>query len=90
MAYDANGAAVNMQQGVAHFAGTMDDVKQVFAQGILQHQEISTPAKGEYFLRIVVHDLHRDRYGAVEVGTADVRNVVPLVPRAAAPAAAAK
>jgi hypothetical protein len=79
-AYSADGELVNMQMSALHFVGTLDDVKALFAQGILRHDEISTPAKGEYFLRIAVHDLHRDRYGAVEVATSEVRNVVPLPP----------
>jgi VWFA-related protein len=79
-AYSADGMLVNMQMSSMHFVGTLDDVKALFAQGILRHDEISTPAKGEYFLRIAVHDLHRDRYGAVEVATSEVRNVVPLPP----------
>ncbi len=46
-------------------------------QGIQYPQEISAPAKGEYFLRIVVHDLTHDRLGAVEVATSEVKNLPP-------------
>jgi hypothetical protein len=79
---------VNLQQSTVHFAGTMDDVKKLFAEGFVRHEEISTPAKGAYFLRIGVHDLHRDHFGVVEVATSEVQNVKPYAPDAAAPTAA--
>ncbi len=45
------------------------------AKGIQYRQEISAPAKAEYFLRVVVHDLTHDRLGAVEVATSEVKNL---------------
>jgi hypothetical protein len=42
------------------------------------HQNIDTPAKSEYFLRIGVRDIGSDRVGAVEVPLA-------AIPPAAAP-----
>jgi VWFA-related protein len=86
-AYNADGAVMNTQHNSAHFVGTLEDVKALFTQGIVEHAEISTAAKGEFFLRIAVHDLHRDRYGAVEVATSEVRNVVPTLPPATGAAA---
>ncbi len=86
LTYSPDGEVVNAMQSQVHFAGNMDQVKQMLTQGILRHEEISVPARGEYFLRIAVHDLHRDRYGAVEVATSEVRNVVPVTLPAAAPA----
>jgi hypothetical protein len=35
--------------------------------GIHLKQEISVPAKGEYFFRIGIHDLNSDHVGAVEL-----------------------
>jgi VWFA-related protein len=40
--------------------------------GLEFHQSIDAPAKGEYFLRIGVHDLSSDRVGAVEVPLAAI------------------
>ena len=68
--------------------GTLDDIKQTVQQGILLHEEVSVPAKGDSFLRIGVHDRHRDRYGAVEVATSQVQNLVPTQPRPTSPAEA--
>jgi len=85
--YDSDGGLINSLGHGFKITATMDQVKQMFAQGIHQHEEISAPAKGEYFLRIAVHDEHRDRYGAVEVATSQVRNVVPATAAAPTPAA---
>jgi hypothetical protein len=83
--YNPAGEAVNSLGSTIHIAATLDQVKQMFAQGILRHEEISAPAKGEYFLRIAVHDLHRDHYGAVEVATSQVKNVVSTPPSSPSP-----
>jgi hypothetical protein len=85
--YDRDGGLVNSLGNGVKITATMDQVKQLFAKGIYQHEEISAPAKGEYFLRIAVHDKHHDRYGAVEVATSQVRNVVPATAAAPTPAA---
>jgi VWFA-related protein len=89
--FNANGDLINLLKNTAHLGGSLDEIRKSIVQGVLCHQEISAPAKGEYFLRIAVHDLHRDHYGAVEVATADVKNLKPAVrPPAADPAGAAK
>jgi hypothetical protein len=46
--------------------------------GLLFHQEISVPVKGDYFLRIGVHDVTADRDGALEVPIAAVKNLPPV------------
>jgi VWFA-related protein len=83
--YDANGDLVNWMGRTHPIAGTADQLKRFVQHGIQAHQEISVPAKGVYFLRIAVHDRNRDRYGAVEVSTSQVRDAVA---ESAAPATA--
>ena len=78
--FDSDGVAVNSVGNTVHITGSLDQIQRMLADGIFRHVEISTPAKGEYFLRIAVHDLHRDHYGAVEVATSAVRNVAPPTP----------
>lgn len=68
--YDPDGILVNAEVTPVHISDST-------AHGILVHQEVSAPAKGQYFLRIAVHDLNRDCFGAVEVATSAVKNVVP-------------
>ncbi len=75
--FEPDGTLVNAASNTMHLNGTQEEIKQAVARGLFYHQEVSAPAKGEYFLRIVVHDLNRDRFGAVEVAISAVKNVVP-------------
>jgi hypothetical protein len=83
--FNPEGALVNRLTNDIHVASTLDEIKQNVAKGIQYHQEISAPAKGEYFFRIVVHDIPRNRYGAVEVATSEVKNLAPPAAAAVAP-----
>ena len=85
--FNPDGLLVNRLSSDLHIASTLDDIRKNVAQGIQFRQEISAPAKGEYFLRIVVHDSHRDHFGAVEIATSEVRNLTPVTAPAPAPAA---
>jgi hypothetical protein len=76
--YTPAGELINALQSEVHIAAPLEEVRKAAAQGFIWHQEISTPAKGDYFLRIAVRDEHKDRYGAVEMATSAVRNVVGL------------
>jgi VWFA-related protein len=67
---------INSQISTVRITATLDQVRQMIGQGLYRHEEISAPAKGEYFFRIAVHDKHRDRYGAVEMATSEVKNLV--------------
>jgi VWFA-related protein len=75
--FNPAGVLVNRLSNVLHIASPLDEIKKNVANGIQYRQEVSAPAKGEYFLRIVVHDLTRDRLGAVEVATSEVKNLQP-------------
>ena len=86
--FNPDGLLVNRLSSDLHIASTLDDIRKNVAQGIQFRQEISAPARGEYFLRIVVHDFHRDHLGAVEIATSEVRNLTPITAPAPAPAAA--
>jgi hypothetical protein len=75
--FNPAGVVVNRLSNNLHIASTLDEIKKNVAHGIQYRQEISAPAKGEYFFRIVVHDLTHDRLGAVEVATSEVKNLQP-------------
>jgi VWFA-related protein len=81
--YNPDGTLVNRLSTPLSIASTMDEIVKSVAQGIHYTQEVSVPVKGEYFLRIAVHDLQRDRFGVVEVATSDVKNL--MLPTAAPP-----
>ena len=75
--FNPAGVLVNRLSTELHIASPLDELKKSVAKGIQYRQEISAPAKGEYFLRIVVHDLTHDHLGAVEVATSEVKNLPP-------------
>jgi VWFA-related protein len=78
--YSPDGERVTSTASSIQLNVTMDQLKQLLAEGIFRHEEISTPAKGEYFLRIAIRDVHHDHYGAIEVATSSVRNLKPSTP----------
>ena len=84
------GVLVNRRSTSLHVASPLEDLKKNVAHGIQYNQEISAPAKGEYFFRIAVHDFHRDHFGAVEVATSEVKNLtLPSTPTTASSATTA-
>ena len=74
--YSPDGAVLNTVSNVANITEPMDALRQTLTDGVLCRQEVDAPAKGEYFVRMAVHDLHRNWYGAVEVATSQVKDVV--------------
>jgi hypothetical protein len=76
--YDAAGTLVN-RSGSTLRADFKPEVYQDFLHHPLSYnQDISVPRKGDYFLRIAVHDLGSDRVGAVEIPVGAVKNLPPL------------
>jgi VWFA-related protein len=86
--YDANGARINVQYN--GIGATIPDARFASVQNgnIKYVQQISVPAKGEYYLRLGVRDIASDHVGAVELPVATVATLpavdVPL-PAAAPP-----
>jgi len=76
--YTPDGDLMDVSHNVQSFTGDDENVRGFYQHGIVQHAEVSVPAKGEHILRIAVHDLHRDHYGAVEVATSQVKNLAPV------------
>jgi VWFA-related protein len=76
--YTAQGDLLNSFHQPLTYTGSDHDVRELYQHGMVQHEEVSVPAKGEYFLRVAVHDLHRDHYGAIEIPTAQVANLKPV------------
>lgn len=78
LVYNVQGVMVNHIVKQLRIAATPQDVQQYQQQGVQYHQEISVPAKGEYYMRIVVVDNTTDRAGAVELPVNSVRALAPL------------
>ncbi len=83
--YDSEGKLVNTATGDVN-ARIKESVEQFAAKGgLVLHQQISVPVKGEYTLRVALHDMQGDRVGAVEVPISSVRSLAPAVASASKP-----
>ena len=87
--FNPEGLLVNSVTSDLHIGATLDEIKTNVAKGIQYHQEISAPIKGEYFFRIVIHDIPRNRFGAVEIATSQVKNLPPVAASPATPTSTA-
>ncbi len=78
--YDASGRLINALGTPVNADFNSDLYLKVLQHGIPFHQEVSIPVKGDYFLRIAVHDLQGDHVGAVEVPIFLVQDLQPVEP----------
>jgi VWFA-related protein len=76
--YSADGALVTSTG--KQISGDLDEARyNALLKGGLQfRQQISVPVKGEYFLRIGIHDMSSDHVGAVEIPVDKVAKLTPL------------
>ncbi|MGD0736550.1 MAG: VWA domain-containing protein [Terracidiphilus sp.] len=92
--YDADGLLINTQVNDIKEMVKPDFFASVHRTGnhpeFQYKQEISVPAKGDYFLRVGVHDLLTNHVGAVELPVSAVSNLPPLTAAGSAPPPAAK
>jgi VWFA-related protein len=82
--YDADGTTVNMTGDTMTVNLTEAQFQDFLKRGVRMQEVIDAPAKGEFYLRIGVHDLTSDRVGGVEVPLTSVRPETPSQPAAAA------
>lgn len=77
--YGHDGKLVNISSKarVANLAPAL--YASVLRIGVFFHQQISIPVKGEFYLRIGVHDVTADHDGAVEIPVDSVRDLKPLL-----------
>ena len=88
LVYDANGQLFNASIKPIHTNFPPDAFAQMLRTGLQYQQEISVPTRGEYFLRIGIHDLLADHVGALEVPVDTVRRLTPIPAAPALPPAA--
>jgi len=87
--YDQNGLLLNINDNAVRGNFSPEIYRQILHSGLPYHEEISVPLKGDYYLRIGLHDLTSNSIGALEVPVAAVKNLTPLTAsttQAAAPA----
>jgi VWFA-related protein len=83
--YDADGKLVNMQTNGISASIAADKFSALLQQNLQYRQQISVPAKGEYYLRIGMRDTGTDRVGALELPVAAVAKLPPLGTEEATP-----
>jgi VWFA-related protein len=75
--YDQNGLLIGITAKSIHTNLTPDGYRQLYQYGLQLHQEVSVPLKGDYYLRIGLHDLTSNRVGAIEVPVTSVKGLPP-------------
>ncbi|WP_160114938.1 VWA domain-containing protein [Bryocella elongata] len=75
--YDTDGNLLNVAGQTAQIKLPADKFKLLLQNGLQYHTQLSTPAKGETFLRIGVHDLSSNRFGVVEIPTSRISHLPP-------------
>jgi VWFA-related protein len=86
LCYDADGQLLNAASNTVDETLDYKGLKQVLQTGLGFQQDISVPAAGGHFLRVVVHDLISNRYGAIEIPFSDLRGLQPAAEKQAAAA----
>jgi VWFA-related protein len=90
LVYDADGALVN-EQANGIVAGIPDaKFADTLKRDIIYRQQISVPAKGEYYFRIGMRDRNTDNVGALEIPVTAVARLQPATPAVPAGGASAK
>jgi VWFA-related protein len=72
--YDPDGNPVNSTLSRVNLDLPDDRFTQIAQQGVLTRQTVEAPAKGEYYLRVGLHDLKSDNVGALEVPLATLKS----------------
>jgi len=85
--YDADGTQINAQFSGVRAAIADAKFASIQSGAIKYVQQISVPAKGEYYLRIGIRDTASDHVGAVELPVAAVAKLPAVVMPLPAPAA---
>jgi hypothetical protein len=88
--YDQTGTLIDRSGSSIHADLSAANFSHFLGTPLSFNQDVSVPEKGEYFLRIAVHDGNSDRFGAVEVPVNAVKGLPPLGTPAAAGAASSQ
>jgi hypothetical protein len=77
LVYDQFGHRVNSLLSTAQLNLSEDSYRKLLTGGLIVRQQIAVPVKGNYFLRVGVHDVASDRIGALEIPVDQVRADLP-------------
>ena len=84
--FDADGKLVDWVSNAIKTTVTAAEYEQFRQTGLPFHHEVSVPAKGDYSLRIAMHDVEADQVGAIEIPVSSFRNLPLAEVASAAPA----
>jgi VWFA-related protein len=73
--YDREGQVYTQQTNNVNVFAKPEGYQEFLKGGVTYQQQIAVPAKGEFYLRVGVHDLIGDKIGAIEVPAAGVGRV---------------
>jgi hypothetical protein len=73
LVYSPTGTRVNSLNSTAVLNLSDAHYRQMLVTGLPVRQEIAVPVKGNYFLRVGVHDVASDHIGALEIPVDEVR-----------------
>ncbi len=76
--YDADGNLLNVSDKQVSLNLPPDTYSDFRSNPVRLQLQVSAPVKQESFLRLIVHDVPSDHYGAVEIPTAEVGRLPPL------------
>ena len=76
--YDANGNLLNISDKQISLDLPPDAYREFKSDAVRIQLQVSAPVKQESFLRLIVHDVPSNRYGVVEIPTAQVDHLPPL------------
>jgi VWFA-related protein len=76
LVFDQFGNRVNSVLSTAVLNLSEDRYRQLLAQGLPAQEQIAVPVKGNYFLRVGVHDVPSDHIGALEIPVDEVHAAV--------------
>jgi hypothetical protein len=86
--YTLDGQTLNIASKIAEANLTPALYAHVLRTGLLLHQQISVPLKGDFYLRVGVHDVTADHDGALEIPVATIKNLPPAPVSPATPSPA--
>jgi hypothetical protein len=76
--YDNEGNLLNVSDKQVSLNLPPDTYKEFKSNPVRLQLQVSAPAKQQSFMRVIIHDIPSNHYGAVEIPTAEVGHLPPL------------
>jgi VWFA-related protein len=80
--YDVDGKLLNVSGRTFNLNMTPEDYNRFLHSTVNIHLDISVPTREDTYLRIAIHDVPSNRFGVVEIPSADVANLPVVAPPA--------